>query len=207
MSEAAGGAGAALYEITYTPNYEDTFRIQRQSIRYHYSAVQRYLPWLMLLLLAGTIVAIIVWADDIVRWSGTFLPDLIAAWSPLILMLIAYLIWGYGYCYKLAPKLAARWIRQRSAPVPFTVAVGPEQIVWSSDLIRSEIAWPAIERVFTTKTGVCLLVSNTTMFVPHAAFKDREDAKAFVAAVLERVPERVREISLADRSVKKLLEA
>ena len=203
QSGSSGSPGA--FVVRYTPRYEDTFKVQRQSIRYHYSLAQRYLPWLILLLLAAAIGLIIYFDRAIIAAFRGFAPPLVAAWSPPLLMVFAYLIWVYGYCYGLAPRLAARWLSQRSAPLPTTLEIDGDRLIWQSEVARGEVAMRGIERLFSSKTGVCMIVSNTTMFVPHDAFETAADRKAFVGVVLSKMTDAARERSERDRSVKRLL--
>jgi hypothetical protein len=162
---------ASEFRLNYTPNYADTFAVQRQALRYHYSVMQRYVWWLVpiaQLALAVAIAAILVSGESIESMLGPAL---------LIFIVISVGLWS-----------AVRWM-------------APSLMRWKSEEVGRWVRWEAIERMFVTSTAVCFLVGDSTFYVPQSAFADPAALKDFVEIALLRLSEPARRASLADRSI------
>ena len=94
----------------------------------------------------------------------------------------------------------------RKAPRPLQFTAGGDELRWQSDESGHWLKWVAVERMFVTPVAVCFLTGSMTMFVPTTAFESEEAFKAFLKAALARLPEPVRELSLANKSVRNLLD-
>jgi hypothetical protein len=75
---------ASEFRLSYTPSYADTFAVQRQSRRYHFSVTQRYIWWLLPILQLGAIPIMIIWGEPIKSILKPFVHPLINVWSPLV---------------------------------------------------------------------------------------------------------------------------
>lgn len=195
MSDAAG------LRLTYTPDYADLLATVRDSRRYHYSAMQRYVWWLVPVLQLLTIAAVIVWDEPIKSVLWPFLPPIVNVWSPLLIFIaISIGLWGFA-CGWLAPRLSARWLAQRKAPTPVTFQMQSDRLHWEGQDGGSWLSLAAIERVFVTRSSVCFLAGPGTLFVPRSAFTDPTALRDFVEMLLPRLSEPARRASLADRSI------
>ena len=192
---------AAGLRLTYTPDYADLLATVRDSRRYHYSAMQRYVWWLVPALQLLTIAAVVVWDESIKSVLEPFLPPVINIWSPLLIFIaISIGLWVFA-CGWLAPRLSARWLAQRKPPTPVTFQMQSDRLHWEGQDGGSWVSLAAIERVFVTPSSVCFLAGPGTHFVPRSAFADPIALRDFVEMVLPRLSEPARRASLADRSI------
>lgn len=193
----AGGSG---FRPTFTPDCAATFAVQRQALRYNFSATQR-IWWLLPLLQLSLLLAVIMWDENIRSLLQPFLHSMIVFWSPLIVFVVISLAMWLFVCRWLTRKLTVRWLTQRKPPVPLTFEVFPDRMHWESQDGGGWVMWQAIERMFVTPTAVCFLRGGMTHFVPRTAFIYRAPLRDFVEMVLPRLSERARQASLIDRSV------
>src|SRR5262245_1604831 len=112
----------------YTPDYAAAFAVQRQALRYHYSAAQRYVWWLLPILLLLTLVAVLRWDEAIRSVLAPLGHPTIVFWSPLIVYLVVGAAMWLFVCRWLIWKVSARWLAQRKAPVPLTFDVLPDRM-------------------------------------------------------------------------------
>src|SRR5262249_26643684 len=106
-------AGASGFRLTYTPNYAATLAVQRQAHRYHFSATQRYVWWLLPILQLSVLLAVIVWGENIKSVLPPFIHPIIVFWSPLIVFVVTSAAMWLFVCRWLARRLTARWLTQR----------------------------------------------------------------------------------------------
>lgn len=197
----------ALFRLNYTPDYADTFAVQRQSIRYHYSASQRHVWWLLLPVWIGAAFVTTRWDDRVQEVLEPHAHPLVVAWAPSALLFVVMFSMWWIVCRWLAPMMSARWLAQRKAPQPIEFQALPERLQWLSEDGGRWVRWSSVERMFVTPTAVCFLVADMTQFVPRSAFADAAGLRSFVETSLTRISEPARQLSLADKSVKAVLAA
>lgn len=187
--------------IEYVPEFADTFAVQRAALRYHFTARQRYFAWIPFGLFAGTLALIIYVAPDIERALRPSVGRDISFFGPIALMVLAAFAFVFGYTRLLAPRLAARWIKKRSAPPRSTFRADETGLSWSTELTHTTIQWPAVERVFVTPRGICFLVGTLTWFVPTRVVASAAAQRALVRFALLHLNPEARGLSLSDPKV------
>jgi hypothetical protein len=192
---------ALAYRLSYTPEYTAGFAVQRESLRYHYSARQRHVWWLLLVVQIAAFVAVTVWSESISSVLPPTLPPLLVFWGPFILWVVGSFALWWLVCRWLVPRASAHWLTQRKAPVPLTFEATADRMQWESEDGGHWIRWEPIERLFITPTAVCFLLGNKTHYIPRRAFADAAALKGFVEMALSRLSESARRASLSDKSV------
>ncbi len=194
----------ADYTLRFLPHYLETFSVQRASMRYHFSRAQRLWPWVSFAFYVIGVIVLAYFAHEIAVASEPLL-GAFADFAPLVAMVIVAVAWIYGYCYVIAPRLAARWLRQRAAPSEAVFAMGAHGVTWSGDYSQIRVDWPAIERIYLTPIAVCFLVGPMTYYVPKRAIGGHDAQKALIEAALANLSATARALSEADPQVRRLL--
>lgn len=193
---------APYFETTFTPDYGEMFAVSVASRRYQFTAGQRHVWWVPMLLYFSAIYAILFWGDLIGDALYPVTGAFIAAWSPLGLVIGLGILCIWLVCYKLNLALSARWIAQRKPPQPTRFSTDHDALRWESEDSGMWVKWSAIERLFVTPCAVCFLHGGVTLYIPRRVFSDPAAQTAFLDRALPRLSESARAISEADPKVR-----
>jgi hypothetical protein len=190
-----------LFSMTYTPRYEELFSVSRVSRKYHFTSPQRSIRFAYLLVLGVMAFVFIRISPIMARWFEPLTGHRMAIWPPLILLLFVLSLVVWIYCYKLLPRLTAKWLAQRKPLEPLTVTINDQRIEWRNDEAGAWLSWPSIERVFVTPKIVGLIAGAATYYVPRRAFASDTEFKSFLNEVWRHLPPPAQDLSRNDRAL------
>jgi hypothetical protein len=192
----------SYFSTTYTPDYRELFAVQLAARRYHFTAAQRYIAWLVFVPYLAIVAVIVFGHEFIANALAPIVGRSVATWSPLGIIILVAILALWLICYRVMPALSARWLAQRKPLKPVTFTAGPDHLKWESEETSSSVKWSAIERLFLTGEAVCLLYGGVTLFLPRRLFSDAAALKAFLDQTMPHLPEAARAISEADPLVR-----
>src|SRR5262245_19914461 len=121
MRERVAMSDTSYFSTTYTPDYRELFAVQLAARRYHFTAGQRYIAWLVFFRYLVAVLVIVLGHELIANALAPIVGRSVATWSPLGIIIVVAILAVWLICYRVMPALSARWLAQRKPLKPVTV--------------------------------------------------------------------------------------
>lgn len=191
-------AEGEFFRARYMPEYGELFQVQKAARRYHFTSPQRSIWMLFFLAFVGAIAALVFWGNEIADLASAYATPEVATAIPIVLMLLAGLLFYWLICVKANYWLSAKWLKERKAPLELTVSTDASGLRLVTAETETFVRWHALERLFVTDTAICFLYGATTLYLPLRAFANVTQAVDFVRSALGHLSPEARKLSESD---------
>ena len=132
--------GGTLFRAEYMPDYKEMFAVSRMATSRHYSRSQRLVAWLAILGYLLFILGMILAGRWISRTLDALVGRPLAGILPMAFVIAFGIFWVWLICYRVLPRLSARWLKQRKEPETVTFSADAEALRFecSVELLNAE---------------------------------------------------------------------